>query len=117
MGESVVVDDEGVTHYCIFRGVSRLEWRQVQEVSAEWIIQAFAPISYATLTGDAAELIIREGCEGFSSLLARLAAFPGFPSHTFVAALKSLRYDEKEVVWRLPVPPSSSEDLPTGQTA
>ncbi len=98
--ESVVADDEGVRLYDPFRGVFQIEWHQVREVAAEWIVQAYAPIPYATITGDSMELIIQEGCKGFPALLDRLAELPGFPSKKFSKALKDTLYDEKVVVWR-----------------
>lgn len=97
--QSVVVDSERLTQYDC-GGVFRLEWLQLREVAAEWIMWGYAPIPYATLTGDTTELTIQEGCTGFPALLERLAELPGFPSTNFCEALKTTRYDEKVVVWR-----------------
>lgn len=98
--ESVVVDGDGIRLYKMFRGISRIEWHQIQEVSAEWICSMWTPVPYATITGDGIELIIQKGCTGYPALLDALAMLPGFPMKKFCESLNTTQYDDKEVVWR-----------------
>lgn len=108
--ESVVVDKENITYYCRLGGINRLNWCKVRAISVVGPDSGFSNVLELRISEGLRTLFIKQGCEGFSLLLDRLAKLPRFPIENLNKILKKRMWDGEIELWKRDATDSNPTD-------